>query len=150
MTDSEKQILLGQLNRLDGLSKLELDLVNYRNSWLVIAQSFMFTAFAATLTVSVVNPAFARFAVALRIIFIVLGFVLSLVILVSVWAAASMMSKLSRHREQLEPLSKQAEFQWPPLGNNSIEYHCGQAGGYAVAVVFLCAWLAVSVCLVVL
>jgi hypothetical protein len=92
---------LAQLTRLHEGVKAEFDLINGRMSWLVIAESFMFSAFATAIASYRPDHPLAVELVYLMRVLPFVGMLLAVCVYVSILAALSALASLKSQREHI-------------------------------------------------
>jgi hypothetical protein len=100
-SSSDLPYALAQITRLHEGVKAEFDLIAGRMSWLVIAESFIFSAFATAIAnYSPDHPLSKELAYLLRVLPLV-GMVLAVCVYVSILAAHSALASLKNQREHM-------------------------------------------------
>jgi hypothetical protein len=92
-----------QLNRLGGAIDKELDLINYRMMWIVVAESFIFSGFATAAVNYVPERLVLKSAVGYFLVLMpLLGIFLVGVAIPAISAAHSAVRRLKAQRDSLE------------------------------------------------
>jgi len=97
---------LGRLKRLDDQIRMEYDLMGQRMSWMVISQSFLFSAVALTANNSV-DPSMRKVLSLLRLLMPFVGILSCLFSMAAIFAARSVINRLKTLRNRLEDLFEQ-------------------------------------------
>jgi len=106
-----------RLTRFDTQLRIEFDLIGHRMTWLVISQSFLFSAFATALR-SIEDEGTRHAVKVLRRLVPELGILSALLAGVAIIAAHMVILRLKRRRDQLEEIAEK-EFNYERLGVGS-------------------------------
>jgi hypothetical protein len=90
-----------RLKRIDEQIRMEYDLMGQRMSWMVISQSFLFSAIALTANSSV-DPSMRKVIELLRLLIPFVGILTCLFAIASIFAARSVINRLKNLRDSLE------------------------------------------------
>lgn len=108
MTDCEvantpinEEMLRFRIKRLDDQIRVEFDLIGHRMTWLVISQSFLFSAVSLTVNNSV-NPSAVKISELLRWLIPIIGIITCISVGLATFAARSVIDKLKSQRDPLE------------------------------------------------
>ena len=100
---AEYPYLLTQLTRLSGAVDKELDLINYRMMWIVVSESFIFSAFATSVINYDPDRMFFQAVVGFLLVLLpLLGIFLSGIAIPAIRAAHSAVRRLKAQRDALE------------------------------------------------
>lgn len=140
-TPDETTQLLAQLARIGLAIDKELTLISERMSWLVISESFIFSAF----TLAVANHEKTVVLVALAYLMLIVGSLLALLVYPALLAAHSTATRLKGERDRFEfrlPEALQVK-----LLASGREHFWGSVPAFTIPVMLIFAW---SVILIVL
>jgi hypothetical protein len=141
-TPDETTLLLTQLTRIGFAIDKELTLISERMSWLVISESFIFSAF----TVAVANQEKAVVLNTLAYLMPLVGFLIALLVYPSLLAAhtTAQRLKLERHEFELRLPEHLRVRLLPPKGAHIL----GSLPAFVIPVMFLVVWSAITVVIV--
>jgi hypothetical protein len=142
-TTDESALLLTQLTRLGAAIDKELTLMSERMSWLVISESFIFSAF----TVAVANHEKGMVLSALAYLMPLVGFLLALLVYPGLLAAHITAKRLKAERHQFElrlPEALQVRLLAPKRA-----HLLGSVPAFVIPVMLVLVWSAIIVVLVV-
>lgn len=104
-----------RLGRFDGQIRIEFELIGHRMTWLVISQSFLFSAFATTLGLADRADGVGHATKALRLLLPWLGMLAALLAGIAIAAAHAVIIRLKGRRDDLEQEAERA-FGYDRLG----------------------------------
>jgi hypothetical protein len=135
---------LAQLNRIGSAEDRELALINGRMSWLVISESFIFSAF----TTAVANAARSQVLRSFVLLMPLVGLLLALLVYPAILAAGSTASRLRAERARCE--LKVPEELRVQLESSARAHFWGSLPTHAIPVMLILVWIVVVVVLVLL
>ena len=140
---------LSQIGRLGEGIKSQFDLIGVRMTWLVLSESFSFSAF--TLTVANYDPAHRFAEIQLYLIWAlpIVGVGLAAFVFAGIRAAHSATLKLKRQREVLMTRLPEV-LRVDLISSASPEHWWGEVPQHAIPPIFFVVWLGVLIWLVVL
>jgi hypothetical protein len=138
-TPDETTLLLTQLTRIGVAIDKELTLISERMSWLVISESFIFSAF----TVAVANQEKAAVLDTLAYLMPLVGFLMALLVYPSLLAAhiSAQRLKVERHEFELRLPEHLRARLLAPKGAHIL----GSLPAFVIPVMFLLVWSAIIV-----
>jgi len=148
-TPEETSHLLAQLQRIDGAIDKEFTLISERMTWLVVSESFIFSAFAVTVINYKSDHKMATILLLLVWILPIVGFLLALLVYPAIIAAHSATFKLKNLRDGLDgriPVDLKVE----KISSKSGQHIIGNIPPYAIPPIFILVWLMFIVALLVL
>lgn len=126
-----------RLDRLDALIKFEFDLIGYRMTWLVVSQSFLFTAFSVAASNHMNHPILGRMLWLLPSV----GICVSAIVYFAILAAHSVVRKLKGIRKPLEETAnKQFSCEKASVEADRWEHMLGNVPPYTVPLILTLAW----------
>jgi hypothetical protein len=140
-TTNETALLLTQLTRIGVAIDKELTLISERMSWLVISESFIFSAF----TTAVANLAKGTVLITFAYLMPLVGFLLALLVYPGLLAAHITAKSLKRERHQFE-LKLPEDLQVKLLAPKR-EHVLGSVPAFVIPVMLLLVWSVVIVLL---
>jgi hypothetical protein len=127
-----------RLNRLDSNIKAEFDLIGHRMTWLVISQSFLFSAFS----LAAANPTGPHVLRILLWLLPSLGTVASITVYLAILAAHSVIRKVKKDRRPLEEVAnKKFGLELDSCGDDRWEHVVGNVPSLLIPPAIIIAWI---------
>jgi len=142
-----EQLLISKLNLIASEIKHEDDLLSQRTTWLVISQSFLFGTFVAVLGLKPEGGLALAFAKLLVVVIPLVGVLLPIVILLSLYAAASAIRQWRAEHDRLCETPEGGALEWPRLRHRTAVVFLGHLLPITVATGFTLAWVAIMITL---
>jgi hypothetical protein len=142
-TPINEEMLRFRIKRLDDQIRVEFDLIGHRMTWLVISQSFLFSAVSLTVNNSV-NPSAVKISELLRWLIPIIGIITCISVGLATFAARSVINKLKRQRDPLESQDP-TDYQLESIGvrSSSWEHKIGNIPSLILPWVLCIAWFLV-------
>jgi hypothetical protein len=140
-----EQLLIAKLTQIASEIKHEDDLLSQRTTWLVISQSFLFGTFVAVLALKPEAGVALAFAKLLVVVIPLVGVLLPIVILLSIYAAASAIGQWRAEHDRLCGTPEGKALDWPRLKHRTVVVFLGHLLPITVAAGFALAWVSIMV-----
>ena len=148
-TPAETSHLLVQLQRLDGAIDKEFTLVSERMTWLVVSESFIFSAFAATVANYKPDHKMATALLFLLWALPFVGFLLAVLVYPAILAAHSAAFKLKNLRDTVDDRIP-IDLKVAKISSKTNEHLIGNIPPYAIPPIFIIVWLVLIIVLLVI
>jgi hypothetical protein len=142
-----EQLLITELNLIASEIKHEDDFLSGRTTWLVISQSFLFGTFVAVIVLSGRAGMAAAVAKLLLVVIPLVGVLLPIVILLSLYAAASAIRQWRAQHDRLCATPEGKDLDWPRVKPQTRVVALGHLLPITVAVGFALAWVGIMITL---
>ncbi len=126
------------INRLDNQIKAEFEVINQRMTWLMVAQSFLFIAYANVWVG--LSRGFHMILSKLAVIIPLIGIAMAILVRLAIWAAHSVVSQVKDERARFEndhPAFKDYKIS---VHRREIEHRLGNLPAQILPFVFIVAW----------
>lgn len=141
-TTAETALLLTQLTRIGVAIDKELSLISERMSWLVVSESFIFSAF----TVAVANHEKSMILIAFACLMPIVGFLMALLVYPALLAAHTTAKWLKEERHHYElrlPEGLQVRLRTPKRA-----HFLGSVPAFVIPVMLLLVWTVIMVVMI--
>ena len=130
-----------RIKRLDDQIRVEFDLIGHRMTWLVISQSFLFSAVSLTVN-NLVNPSAVKISELLRWLIPIIGIITCSSVGLATFAALSVITNLKEQRDNLEDKAKD-DLELIGVRITSWEHKIGNIPSLILPWILCIAWLLV-------
>lgn len=126
------------IDRLDSQIRAEFEVINQRMTWMMVAQSFLFIAYANVWVG--LSRGFHTILSKLAVIIPLIGIAMAILVRLAIWAAHSVVSKVKDERARFEndhPAYKDYKIS---VHRKEIEHRLGNLPAQILPFVFIAAW----------